>query len=174
MFQLPPFDEDETAELLKRRLDDVWDRDTGTQRAKELHRLVDGLPMAVGILAAVIRSRGWEYVLERLRDRDRAISAIRYGCEQTPVTSLALALDTILPNLSAQARSLLQALSSLDFDAAALSGDLGKWEGFALDSIDVEAAQYELVEHLILKTDDGHGFRLHRLAALHAARCEIE
>jgi len=39
-----------------------------------------------------------------------------------------------------------------------------------LDGIDVESAQYELVEHLILKTDDEHGFYLHRLAALHVAQ----
>lgn len=173
MFELPPLDERETVELLKRRLDDIWDRDNSTKNAKELHRLVDGLPMAVGILAAVIRSRGWEYVINRLRDREQAISVIRYGGGQTSVTSLALALDKSLPNLSSQARILLAALSSLDFDAAALSGDLGKWEGLALDGIDVEAAQFELVEHFILKTEDGHGFRLHRLAALHAARCEI-
>ena len=169
MFELPPFDEGETVELLKRRLGDRWDQDTGTKQAIELHRLVDGLPMAVGILAAVVRSRGWKYVLERLRDRERAVSVIRYGGGQTTATSLALALDTILPSLSTQSRSLLQALSSLDFDAAALSGDLGKWEGLALDGIDVEASHHELVEHLFLKTDDGLGFRLHRLATHHAA-----
>jgi len=173
MFEMPPFDECETVELLKRRLGERWDLEITTKKAKELHRLVDGLPMAVGILAGVIRSRGWEFVLERLRDRERAVSVIQYGHGQSSSTSLALALDKSLPNLSSQARTLLAALSSLDFDAAALSGDLGKWEGLALDDIDVEAAQFELVEDLILKTEDGHGFRLHRLAALHAARCKI-
>lgn len=173
MFELPPFDEGETVELLKHRLGDRWDQDTGTKKAIELHRLLEGLPMAVGVLAAVVRSRGWKYVLERLRDRERAVSVIRYGGGQTPATSLALALDTILPSLSAQARSLLQVLSSLDFDGEALSGDLGKWKGLALDGIDMEAVQYELVEHLILKVDDGYGFRLHRLATLHAASVKL-
>jgi hypothetical protein len=173
MFELPPFGEGETVELLKRRLGDRWDHDTGTKKAKELHRLVDGLPMAVGILAAVVRSRGWEYVLERLRDRERAVSVIRYGGGQTTATSLALALDTSLPNLSDQARTLLQKLSFLPLDEAyptALPEFLNRQESFDLDGIDVEAAQYELMEHLILKTDDEHGFYLHRLAALHVAQ----
>ena len=167
MLELPPFDEGETIELLKRRLGDRWDRENDTKKAEEMHRLVDGLPMAVGILAAVVRSRGWKYVLERLRDRERAVSVIRYGHVQTADTSLALALDAILPNLSAQARSLLQVLSSLDFDAAALSGELRRQEDLALDGIDMEAARYELMEQLILKVDADQGFHLHRLAALY-------
>jgi len=173
MLELPPFDEDETAELLKHRLGDRWDRDTGTKKAKELHRLVEGLPMAVGILAGVVHSRSWDYVLERLRDREQAISVIRYRGGQTPATSLALALDTSLPNLSGQARTLLEALSLLSPRKrypAALPEFLNKQVGFDLDGIDVEAVQYELMEKLILKNDDGHGFHLHRLAALHAAQ----
>lgn len=174
MLELPPFDEGETIELLKRRLDDVWDRDSSPKKAEELHCLVDGLPMAVGILAGVVRSRGWDYVLERLRDRERAVSVIRYGGGQTPATSLALALDTILPNLSSQAETLLEVLSFLvpgESYPGALPDLLREHKDLELDGIDVEAAQYELVEHLILKTDDGPGFRLHRLAALHASRC---
>jgi len=174
MLELPPFDESESIELLKLRLDDVWDRDSSTKKAEELHCLVAGLPMAVGILAGVIRSRGWDYVLERLRDQERAVSVIRCGGGQTPATSLALALDTSLPNLSDQARTLLHKLSFLPLDEMYPTALPELQESFDLDGIDVEAAQYELVEHLILKTDDGHGFRLHRLAALHAARCEIE
>ena len=170
MFELPPLDERETVELLKRRLDDIWDRDNSMKNAQELHRLVDGVPMAVGILAAVIRSRGWEYVINRLRDRERAVSVVQYAGGQTPSTSLALALDTILPSLSAQARSLLQALNSLDFDTAAMSGDFRKRVDLVLGGIDVEAAQYELIERLILKADGEHGFSLHRLAALHVAQ----
>ena len=170
MFQLPPFDEDETVELLERRLDDRWDRDTSTKKAEELHRLVAGLPMAVGILAAVIRSRGWEFVLERLRDRERAISVIQCSHGQTAATSLALALDKFLPNLSGQARTLLSFLDSDEGYPAALPYNLSKHEGVDLGGIDVEAVQYELMEHLILKSDDGHDFRPHRLVALQAAQ----
>ena len=173
MFELPPFDECETVELLKRRLGERWDLEITTKKAKELHRLVDGLPMAVGILAGVIRSRGWEFVLERLRDRERAVSVIQYGHGQSSSTSLALALDKSLANLSSPAKALLKALSFLplsDMYPTALPEFLRNHEGLDLDGINVEAAQFELMEHLILKPNDRHGFHLHRLAALHTAQ----
>ncbi|MEA3349292.1 MAG: hypothetical protein U9Q82_01580 [Chloroflexota bacterium] len=74
IFRLSPFDENESVDLLKQRLDGQWDEENTPKKAKELHRLVSGLPMAVAILAAVIRSRGWNFILERLRDRARAVS----------------------------------------------------------------------------------------------------
>jgi hypothetical protein len=173
IFQLPPFDESETVELLKYRLDDGWDRYNSMKKARELHRLVEGLPMAVGILAAVIRSRGWEYVLERLRDRERAVAVIQYGHEQSSATSLTLAFDEFLPNLSTQAKALLEAQSFLadgEKCPEALSELLRRHKGTDLAGIDVEAARYELREYHILDQAKGHGFHPHRLVALHAAQ----
>lgn len=179
IFPIPSFEESETVALLKHRLGDQWHWHTCTPKAKELHRLVEGLPMGVYVLAAVIRSRGWDFVLERLRDRERAVSVIQYDRGQTPCTSLARAIDLALGNLSEQAHKVLAALSFLtpgeSFPEAFLEYLFGP-DSCEHGEFDVEAAQHELMEHLILeKFADVHDpttkyLRLHRLTGLQAAQ----
>ncbi|MEA3349293.1 MAG: hypothetical protein U9Q82_01585 [Chloroflexota bacterium] len=103
---------------------------------------------------------------------------IQYGHRQTAATSLALAFDKFLPNLSHQAKILLDVLSVLPSDeriSAALSKFLRKHERTELARLDIEAAQYELMENLVLEkhvdADTGDEYlRLHRLVSLHAAQ----
>ena len=172
-FQLPAFQESETMALLEQRLGNQWDRHSCTPKARELHRLVEGLPMGAWVLAAVIRSRGWDFTLDRLRDRNRALSVIQYERGQTPSTSMALALDQFLPTLSRQALTLLEALSFLSPEESypeALPELLRQHQELHLDGMDVEAAHYELIEYHLLEYSEGHSFHAHRLAALHAAQ----
>lgn len=172
-FHLPAFQESETMALLEQRLGNLWDRHSCTPKAREVHRLVEGLPMGAWVLAAVIRSRGWDFALDRLRDRNRALSVIQYEHGQTPSTSMALALDQFLPNLSRQAQALLEALSFLPLGESypeALPELLRQHKELHLDNIDVEAAYYELIEYHLLNNAEGQGFHPHRLAALHVAQ----
>ena len=59
MVPIPAFRERDTIALLKQRLDGFWDRRSRVM-ARWLHRFVEGLPMAVAILAAVIRCAGMD------------------------------------------------------------------------------------------------------------------
>ena len=128
--------------------------------------------MAVAILAAVIRSRGWTYTCGRLRDRKRAVSSIQYGHGGSASTSLAKAIDLSLDNLSREAQILLEVLSHFapgQSVSMEILEQLQNHESMARAGVDVEAALHELRENLLLTRLDQHNLRLHRLVSLHAA-----
>ena len=171
MVPIPAFKERDTIALLKRRLDGFWNRRSRVM-ARWLHRFVEGLPMAVAILAAVIRSRGWAYTCGRLRDRKRAVPAIQYGHDRSAFTSLANSIDLSLDNLSREAQILLEVLSHLAPGKSVsmeILEQLQNHESMARAGVDVEAALHELRENLLLTELDQHHLRLHRLVSLHAA-----
>lgn len=111
-YPLPPLSELETTAWLKERLAGKWGQPYDKVYARELHRLSEGLPMAVAILAALVRSRGWQVVFEAMRDPQRAVTFIRYGSgQETPTGSLSKTLDLMFQTLSSAEKTVLREMA---------------------------------------------------------------
>ncbi len=112
IFPLPLLTEEESQAWLKLRLDDHWGKTHNREYARQLHRLVEGLPMGIAILSALVRSRGWELVIDAMQDPQRAVSYIRYGSGlESPISSLATALDMAFHSLAAAEKLVLRELA---------------------------------------------------------------
>jgi hypothetical protein len=171
MVPIPAFKERDTIALLKRRLDGLWDRRSSVM-ARWLHRFVEGLPMAITMLAAVIRSRGWGYVCKQLRNHKQAVPVFQHGHGKSTSTSLAKTMDLSLENLSREAQILLEVLSHLAPGKSVsmeILEQLQNHESMARAGVDVESALHELRENLLLTKLDQHHLRIHRLVSLYAA-----
>jgi hypothetical protein len=111
-FPLASLNEQETTSWLKGRMGGQWDESQDITHASELLKLSEGLPMAVAILASLVRSRGWQSVLDALRDEQRAVPYIRYNSgQETPTSSLARAIDMAFHALSPAEKTVLREIA---------------------------------------------------------------
>jgi len=111
-FSLPPLTEEETTLWLRSRLGAQWGKPHDREKARKLRHLIEGLPMAVAILSALVRSRGWRKVFDALNDPQRAVSYIRYGSRQeTPISSLAKAIDLAFQTLTPDEKAALREIA---------------------------------------------------------------
>lgn len=105
------FTEDESVQAVERRMGSQWDKYNDSRYAKRVHALGGGWPIAVGLAASIARLRGWSYLLRRLSDPARALTALRVDRGNTSETSMKMALAETLRDLSPDARALICQLS---------------------------------------------------------------
>lgn len=107
-YPMAPLNEDETHEWLKKRMGTQWRRLKDRRHSQQLHYQTEGLPMAVAILSALVRSRGWQEVFDAMSDPYRAVSFIRYSSKrETPTSSLARAIDVAFDTLTLEEQATL-------------------------------------------------------------------
>ena len=112
VFPLQSLTDQETTLWIRSRLGAQWGKPHDKEKARELRHLIEGLPMAVAILSALVRSRGWRKVFDALNDPQRAVSFIRYGSRQeTPTSSLAKAIDLAFKTLTADEKNALREIA---------------------------------------------------------------
>lgn len=111
-FPLRPLTDEETIAWVRERLGEKWGKPYDKENSRELRRLIEGLPMAVAILSALLRLRGWRKVFDAINDPQRAVSYIRYGSRQeTPASSLAKAIDLAFQTLSVDEKAALREIA---------------------------------------------------------------
>ena len=99
----------EAEALIQRRLGARW-REDEKEQAGELIRLVDHLPLALELGAAVVKRRGWGYVLSRLREEEQAIDVLALSRAERREHSLRITLDLSYENLPADEREFFELL----------------------------------------------------------------
>ena len=167
-YPLPPLSEQETILWLKERLGEQWGKPYDKFHAHELCKLSEGLPMAVAILASLVRSRGWQAVIDAMDDEQRTVSFIRYGSGmETPTSSLARAIDITFQSLSSDEKTVLREMALY---APGSPVPEAIFHNLMREHQDVV---YELVEKGLLNRFENlrmgtQVLRLHRLVALHA------
>jgi len=167
-FPLAPLGEDETIAWLKERLGNQWGKPYDKDNARKLGQLIDGLPMAVAILSALVRSRGWQAVFEAMHDPRQAVSFIRYGSKQeTPTSSLSRAIDIAFDSLMLEDKAMLREM------AMYAPGNPVPEEIFYNLLNDNREIVHELVEKGLLSRFENQRWRttvlrMNRMVALHA------
>ncbi len=167
-FPLQPLTDDETIVWLRERLGEKWGKPYDRENSRELRHLVEGLPMALAILSALLHSRGWRKVFEALHDPQRAVSYIRYGSRQeTPGSSLAKAIDLAFLTLLADEKAALREIAMYPPGHSVPDEIFHHLSDVYQDVVD------RLVEKGLLSRFENSRWqksvlRLHRLVALHA------
>lgn len=167
-FPLAPLSDDETIDWLKERLGSQWGKPYDKENARKLGQLIDGLPMAMAILSALVRSRGWHEVLNAMNDPKQAVSFIRYGSRQnTPTSSLSRAIDLAFNFLTPDDKSMLREM------AMYAPGNPVPEEIFYNLLNDNREIVHELVEKGLLSRFENQRWRttvlrMNRMVALHA------
>ena len=168
--------EEEAVDLVCLRLGECWRKDEG-ELAQEMVRLVEYLPLAVQLGAAVAKRRGWECVLDRLRRETQAINVLALSKAERREHSLRITLDLSYDQLSGWPRTLFEMLGmfapgegftrwDVDFGWMELALSLemvGQKEALA-------DALLELVDaSLVMEIETGMRYRMHSLVGFYAA-----
>ncbi len=103
---------EEAGALVQRRLGNTEQVQDAAAR-HELVRLVDRLPLALELGAAVANVYGWRYVLEALRRDERAVQVLRLGRPERRQHSLEWTLRVSYERLSPPAQRLFERLGKL-------------------------------------------------------------
>jgi hypothetical protein len=103
---------EEAGALVRRRLGES-ERAADEAACQELVRRVDRLPLALELGAAVANVYGWRYVLEALRQDERAVQVLRLGRPERRQHSLEWTLQVSYERLSPPAQRLFEQLGKL-------------------------------------------------------------
>lgn len=90
--ELAPMTHQEAEALIRRRLGTQWaERDR--EYARKFIDFVDGLPLALSIGAAVVKQRGWPFLLTRLPLRQKALPTLAFSKPEGRADSLRVTID---------------------------------------------------------------------------------
>lgn len=175
-FGVPAFTKEEATLVFQKRLGSCWEKYNDSNKVKGLHTLVEGLPMAISILAGVVHSRGWEYTLSRFEDEMRIISTVNLPPGNLPELSLRQTIEFALDTLDNELRSLLAVLSSFapgipmpEFMLEMFLKMLGKKDKPGAWRVNLETLRESgLLEVMVATNDpDVRYWRMHRLVSLY-------
>jgi len=173
-------EEEEAERLVRRRLGTRW-REEDTEQSRELIYLVDRLPLALELGAGVAKQRGWEYVLNRLREGGKTIDVLALSRAERREHSLRSTLDLSYENLPDRSRDVFDRLGMFTPGETFIVWDLVFcWQPQTMtwlaqapgESVygDVLEELGELVEaSLVVEVEPGNRYRLHPLVGCYAA-----
>ncbi|MDW8069076.1 MAG: NB-ARC domain-containing protein, partial [Anaerolineae bacterium] len=168
----------EAEELIRRRMGNSW-REEDRPRATELIRLVDHLPLALEIGAAVAKKQGWPSLLNRLRREQETVSTLSLSRPQRREHSLRWVLDASYDHLSPEEQELLERLGLLAPGAPFTFWDVRfAWPLHSLLEAALHPDQDEerttrerllgLIDASLVAEETRNRYRLHPLVALYA------
>lgn len=176
IIELGVMNEVEAIELVRNRMKDHWQAEM-EDYAGELARLVEGLPLALELGAALVNKQGWAWVLELLRVEMGAVDTLRLPREERRQHSLRWTLDV--------SHNLLEIESRLLFE---MVGMFAPGVAFAVQDVEFgwpvqwmkrqklnqkylvrDGLVYLTEVALVQEVEKGQWYRLHPLVAQYAA-----
>lgn len=168
---------EEAEELVRRRLGARWQEEEA-ELCHEMIRLVGYLPLAVHLGAALVKERGWEWLLRPLRSRIHAVDSLAFSNPEGRQDSLGLTLDLSYENLSEPQRDLFERMGILSpgeifvtWDIQMLTRDTVAFGSGTAKDIAIDRLLTELIEKgLVMDTSPMSGYRMHLLVGQYAAQ----
>jgi predicted ATPase/transcriptional regulator with XRE-family HTH domain len=168
LFELSVMNHDQAIALIRNRMGEDW-QDQRITETSELADLTEYLPLALELGATVIKKRGWNYVLERLRKDLGAFDALKLNRAERRQHSLQITFDLSYENLCEDSRDLFEKLGMFP------DAPFGQWDirvfSAEMDGLAEEAyfgALLDLVEASLVMVIENAGYRMHTLVRQYA------